>query len=332
MSRWIARSHARQRFFTSAPRPAFGFGAAALDEILGAVERAVLGIELRQRVGLDRIDDLVRRAQRCLDRQRRARGDLARDRDRGVERGFARRRNLLGDAHAQGFLGGPVIAGQHVAHRVAPPGFGDEADRRAAARKTAVRVLVLAEARVGRGDADVAGEVELVAKIPRVAMGRDDDRLGPVRQRLAERIEHVRRGQRPPSGDDCRLRRVDVDAAGKIVAVSEQHRRAQRRIVLVLVERLREPDAGRRIEAILDERPVEADEHDVAAALDGDRRRRAERNVVKPRRGVGGGRHGRCLRLRADHHGGRRCGGAGEQSPAAEGCSLVHRISSLRSQ
>ena len=45
-----------------------------------------------------------------------------------------------------------MIAGQHVAHRIAPTRFANEPHRRSTARKAAVRVFVLAESRVGRSD------------------------------------------------------------------------------------------------------------------------------------------------------------------------------------
>src|SRR4051794_30460306 len=66
-------------------KPAFGFRTPAFEEVLCPIERGVLRAELRERVGFHRIDVLVRGRQRRLDRQRRARGDLACDRDAGVE-------------------------------------------------------------------------------------------------------------------------------------------------------------------------------------------------------------------------------------------------------
>ena len=47
--------------------PAFRLGAAAFHEILGSIERGVLGAELRQRIGFDRIDHLVCGRERSLD-------------------------------------------------------------------------------------------------------------------------------------------------------------------------------------------------------------------------------------------------------------------------
>ena len=75
-----------------------------------------------------------------------------------------------------------------------------------------------------------------MTEIPRVAVGHDHDRLRSVRLGVAERIERRRRARRALSGDDARLRRVDVDAAGEVFAVTEQHERTQRRVVLELVE------------------------------------------------------------------------------------------------
>ena len=69
-----------------------------------------------------------------------------------------------------------------------------------------------------------------------------------------------------------------------MLAVTEQDERPQRRIVLELRKGGRQLQACRRIDAVLDERPVEADEHDVVATFNGDGRRRAERHVAELRR------------------------------------------------
>ena len=176
-----------------------------------------------------------------------------------------------------------MVAGQHVAHRVAPARLTDETHGRAAAGKPAVRVLVLPETRVGRGDADIAREVDLVPEIPRVAVRHHHDRLRPARLGIPQRIERRRRARRALAGDDGRLRRVDVDAAREVLAMTEQDERAKRRVVLVLVEGFRQPCPRRRIEPVLDERAVETDEHDVATTLNGDRHRRTERRVRQRR-------------------------------------------------
>ena len=137
-----------------------------------------------------------------------------------------------------------------------------------------------------------------MSEIPRVAVHHDDDRLRSMRLRIAEQIERRRRARRALPGKDARLRRVDIDAAREVLAMAEQHERAQRRVVLVSVEGLRQPHPRRRIDPVLDERTVEADEHDVAAALHRDRHRRAKRHVGERRDGFGR----RRLRLRAGRH------------------------------
>src|SRR5213079_2536163 len=144
-------------------------------------------------------------------------------------------------------------------HRVAPARLAHEAHRRAAAGKASVRVLVLPEARVRGGDADVAREVQLVAEIPRIAVRDDDERLGQTRLRFAGWIDRLR-ARRPPAGGGRRLERVDIDATRELLAVAEEHGGAQRRIVLVAVEDVAEARARRRIDAVLDGRAVEADE------------------------------------------------------------------------
>src|SRR5262249_57041774 len=86
-----------------------------------------------------------------------------------------------------------------------------------------------------------------------------------------------------PSGNECRLRRIDVDAAREVLPVPEEDRRAERRVVLVLIQHFGQPHTRGRIETILDERSIESDEDDIVAAFDGDRHAVAEWNVREPR-------------------------------------------------
>src|SRR5205814_7355719 len=118
-----------------------------------------------------------------------------------------------------------------------------------------VRVLVLPEARVRGGDADVAREVQLVAEIPRIAVRDDDERLGQARLRFAGWIDRLR-ARRPPAGGERRLERVDIDAARELLAVAEEHGGAQRRIVLVAVEDADAAPEARRIDAVRECRAV----------------------------------------------------------------------------
>ena len=67
-----------------------------------------------------------------------------------------------------------MIAAEHIAHGVSPADLSYEANGRAAARKSAVRILVLSEIRVFRSDADVGGEHQLMGQIPGIAV-RDYD-------------------------------------------------------------------------------------------------------------------------------------------------------------
>jgi hypothetical protein len=60
-----------------------------------------------------------------------------------------------------------------------------EADRRAAAGKPAVRVLILTKARVGRGYAYIGGEMKFMAHVPGIAMNNHDQWLRAGRRRLA---------------------------------------------------------------------------------------------------------------------------------------------------
>src|SRR5438309_2126557 len=126
----------------------------------------------------------MRRGERCLDPKRSTRSDFRGDGDPRLERLLAGRRNFLHHAHAEGFLGAPVLPGQHVAHGISPSGLAHEADRRATAWKPAVRSLILAKARVRRGYADICSEKQLMAHVPSVAMSDDYERLRARGRRL----------------------------------------------------------------------------------------------------------------------------------------------------
>src|SRR6185503_154153 len=115
-----------------------------------------------------------------------ARGDFSRHRNAGLEGGFGSGRDLLRDAHPVRLLGAPMVAGQHVPHRITPARLTDKTHRGAAAGKPAMRVLILPETRIRRGYSDVAGQVNLVTEIPRVAVCHHHDRLRPMRLRIAE--------------------------------------------------------------------------------------------------------------------------------------------------
>ena len=148
-----------------------------------------------------------------LPRLRRRAGQLLGVRSVAHELPLRHPADLLGDPHAVGLLGVPVIARQHVAHRIAPSRLADKAHRRTTSREPSVRVLVLTKARVGRGDPDVAGQIDLVSQIPGVAVRDHHHGLGTMRLRLAEQIDRVPPGQRPAPRGDGGLRRVHVDAA-----------------------------------------------------------------------------------------------------------------------
>ena len=124
--------------------------------------------------------------------------------------------------------------------------------------------------------------------------------------------------QRALARDDGGLRRVDVDAAREMLAVTEQHQRAQRGVVFVLVEGFGQPQARRRVEPVLDEGPVEADERDLTSAFDGDRRGSAARrrglSLPAARRLRANTPRPRSQRRRSTRHGGVRRLFAGSSS------------------
>ena len=132
---------------------------------------------------------------------------------------LARLDDLLHEPDAVGLGGAELVGGQQVVHGVAPAGPLDVADRRPAERRQSALRLELAEAGVGRGDDDVAGERDLDADRERDALHRRDERLGEAAPQ-AERVDRLgtvgrgrgrRRGRRtaacraPPS---CGRRRT----------------------------------------------------------------------------------------------------------------------------
>ena len=96
--------------------------------------------------------------------------------------------------------------------------------------------------------------------------------------------------------------------------MAKQHERAQRRIVLVLIEHLRKPGPRRRVDAVLDGWPVETNEHDIASSLHRDRCGRREGDVDEVRHGS----RGRHLVLRANHDSGCGNGGSCQERAASD--------------
>src|ERR1700693_3604161 len=117
------------------------------------------------------------RGQGRFDPERTAGSYFLRDVDASSQGLIASRGNFLHHAHAEGFLSAPMVARQHVAHGISPSGLTDEADRRAAAWKTTVGVLILPEPGIGRGYADVGRKEKFMAHVPCVAVNNDDQRL-----------------------------------------------------------------------------------------------------------------------------------------------------------
>jgi hypothetical protein len=148
-----------------------------------------------------------------------------------------------------------------------------------------VRVLVLAEIRVFRCYADVRNEEDFVRHIPGIAMHRDNQRLGERRFGPPERVDEAGSLHHRLSRLSKCLVSVDIDTSGEAFAVAEQNRCTQRGISIVLVVGSRQALCRLRVQPIVDARPVDADQHDVAFALDGDLRPLTVRNV-RHRRGL----------------------------------------------
>jgi hypothetical protein len=65
------------------------------------------------------------------------------------------------------------------------------------------------------------------------------------------------------------LKGVDVDPPGEILSMSEQNCGTERRIMVVLIIRARQPHVCFRIDAVVDVGAIDADENDLPAPLDG---------------------------------------------------------------
>jgi hypothetical protein len=92
-----------------------------------------------------------------LDAKRAARGHLVCDFNGAGQCSLRRVDDVLDRAHPISVLHGPVVACQHVAHGVAPASLVYKAHGRTAARKAAVRILILAKVRIGGRDPDIGG-------------------------------------------------------------------------------------------------------------------------------------------------------------------------------
>ena len=123
------------------------------------------------------------------------------------------------------------------------PCLAHESDRRAAAREATVSVLVLTEARVGCGYAYIGGEVKFVAHVPGIAMDNGEQRLREDRRLVfGQRIDGTTFSYARSIRCYICLKGIDINAPGEIIPMSEQHGRAQRGIMIVLVIRLGQPE------------------------------------------------------------------------------------------
>jgi hypothetical protein len=132
-----------------------------------------------------------------------------------------------------------------------------------------VCVLVLAKPDVGAGDQDVGDQMQFVAHVPGIAMDNRDqglaELLGP-----GEGIEHAILHRERLAGLGQGREGVDVDAAGEVLAMAEEHRGPQARVVVEVVVCLGQAEERVRVEPAVALGPVDPDRHDLAAPLDGD--------------------------------------------------------------
>ena len=220
----------------------------------------------------------MRGLQRGFDAERPARGDLVGQPDPRFQRRGRVGGDLLDQAHPVGLLRAPVVAGEHVPHGVAPSRFPREPDGRAAAGEPSVRVLVLAKPHVGAGHPNVDHQMQFVAHVPGIAVDDRDqglaELLGP-----GEGVEHAILDRERLAGLGQGREGVHVDAAGEVPAVAEEHRRPQARVVVEIVVRLGQAEEGVRVEPVVDLGPVDPDQDDLAAPLDGDLGLGGDRNI-----------------------------------------------------
>lgn len=100
-------------------------------------------------------------------------------------------------------LSAPVIASQHVAHRVAPTGVAHEADCGASARKRPGGHFALIEDGILRRNSQIGCEEQFMGNSRHMPLHGDNQRLGPLGAARAERIEKILWGlkrSRPQTG------------------------------------------------------------------------------------------------------------------------------------
>src|SRR5262249_31703094 len=88
--------------------------------------------------------------------------DPARDLERAIEL-LSGRGHVLNEPETVGLIGSPLIAGQHVAHGVAPTCLADESDRRTAGGEMTAGDFSLAEYGIAGSNPDIGREEKLVA-------------------------------------------------------------------------------------------------------------------------------------------------------------------------
>ena len=86
-------------------------------------------------------------------------------------------------------VGAKILARHHVAHRVSPAGFADEADGRAAARKRCGSHLALVEDRVLCRHPHVGRQEDFVSNPRDAPLHRDDEWFGALGSRSRDRID-----------------------------------------------------------------------------------------------------------------------------------------------
>src|SRR6516165_2319150 len=210
----------------------FLYRALELSGVVALKKTSEFPLQRRERRGFIGGERLARGGERRPYAQRRGGCDLVGEIEGALELS-ARRRHLLDKAQAIGFCSTPFVAGEHVAHRVAPARLAREANRGATTGKDSARDFALTEDGVVCSDADIRGEEELVPEVFGSAMHGDHHRLRSIRGAQTDRVDviwilwrELPRGLRCSEGPA-------VDPEGKVATNAVEHGRAQ---IVIMVE------------------------------------------------------------------------------------------------
>ena len=173
--------------------------------------------------------------------------------------------DFLHQADAVRLGGVELVAGEQPPHRVTPSALAGKPQRRAAERIDATLHLELGEAGARRRDADVGGQQQFDAQRHAPTVRRGDQRRGP-RTVQAPRVSPVV-GQRQIAGRDVGTDIDQVQTAGEVLAVREQHAGAHRCVGLQQSVGAGQVGEHRLVEGVALVRSIQPDQQDVTVPL-----------------------------------------------------------------